>query len=373
MQSSYKHHYVPVWYQRKFMLDGQTSYFRLDLKPQEIEKPNGEKIKISEIAIKGPNKFFYEIDLYTTKYFNQNNDDIEKYLFGRIDTLGSSALSAISSEDWRNEIHDHVIDFFEYMDAQKLRTPKGLEWLTRVTRAKNYNDLLIIMQQFRQMHCTMWAEASLEVVSADNSDTKFIVSDNPVTLYNSVFYPGNPQCQFPNDPPIALQGTRTIFPISLNLCVILTHKEYARAPGKNKATKPRTNARYFDKTIINYDDFIRERTLSEQQVASINYILKTRAHRFIAAAKEEWLYPERVLKKRDWASLDKTFNSNSTKLLGRDVEIFIGGKDGRLLATQDEFGRRPKSHSEWVVKEQQMQRMHETIERLLAKQTKNSI
>jgi hypothetical protein len=31
----YKHnHYVPVWYQRRFMLPGQDRYFRLDLKPE---------------------------------------------------------------------------------------------------------------------------------------------------------------------------------------------------------------------------------------------------------------------------------------------------------------------------------------------------
>ncbi|MFW1508622.1 DUF4238 domain-containing protein [Vibrio parahaemolyticus] len=371
MQTSYRHHYVPEWYQRRFMLDGQKSYFRLDLSPEEIVRPDGQSVKIGEILNKGPTRFFYEVDLYTTQWFGEKNDEIERHLFGHIDSSGSKALSALASEEWMREIHPHVTNIFEYMDAQRIRTPKGLEWLTRVTRAKTHNELLLRMQELRRMHCTMWAEASLEVVSANESETKFIVSDNPVTLYNSVFYPGNEQCRFPNDPGIHLKGTRTIFPTDLNHCVILTNKEFARSPGKFKAPKPRTNARYFDQTIINYSDFIREREFSEQQVIVVNHILKSRAHKYIAAAKKEWLYPEKYLKKKDWGKLDKVFVSKSTKLLGRDSEIFIGGEGGKLMATQDEFGCRPQSSGEWKAKEQQMQKMHADLMRLLAKEKSN--
>src|SRR5690554_1274786 len=216
------------------------------------------------------------------------------------------------------------------MDAQRLRTPKGLTWLMKALRPKSYNELLIKMQQIRRMNCTMWAEASLEVITAHNSEVKFIVSDNPITFYNQAFYPGNKKCRFPSDPEVELKGTRTIFPLDLNHCAILTHKEYARSPGKLKAQKPRTNARFFDDTIINYDDIIRERSFNEQQVSAINYILKCRAQRYIAAAEKDWLFPEKQLKKLDWASFDKLFISGSTKLFGRDVEIFVGGKDGKL-------------------------------------------
>src|SRR5690606_30406713 len=103
---------------------------------------------------------------------------------------------------------------------------------------------------------------SMEIVSAKRSEVKFIVSDNPITLYNSAFYPGNNACKFPHDPGIELQGTRTIFPLDLDHCAILTNLEYARRPGKNKAVKPRTNPRFFDQTIIKYDDIIRDRALN---------------------------------------------------------------------------------------------------------------
>jgi len=368
MTQSHKHHYVPEWYQRGFMFDGQKSYFRLDLSPETIKRPDGKTIKKGEILTKGPTRFFYEKDLYTTKYFEHENDDIERYLFGKIDTDGAAAIPAMASPDWMKLIHPHIVNYFEYMDAQRLRTPKGLNWLIQETKPKDYNDLLMKMQEVRRMHCTMWAEASMEIVSANESDVKFIVSDSPVTFYNSVFYPGNIKCKFPADPEIYLKGTRTIFPLDMNHCAILTNVEYARNPGKLKASKPRTNPRYFDETIIKYDDIIRERELDTQQVLSINYILKSRATKYIAAANEDWLFPEKHLKKNDWGSFDKIFISNSTKLFGRDKEIFIGGKGGKLIATQDEFGRKPKSKKEWLEKEKQAQAMKDHVMKLLAKE-----
>ncbi len=88
------------------------------------------------------------------------------------------------------------------------------------------------------MYCTMWVEASMEIVSANDAGVKFLVSDNPVTLYNSAYYPASKKCKFPFDPGIELKGTRTVLPLDLNHCAILTNLEYARSPGKLKATKP---------------------------------------------------------------------------------------------------------------------------------------
>ncbi|MCP1750946.1 hypothetical protein [Bradyrhizobium elkanii] len=36
------------------------------------------------------------------------------------------------------------------------------------------------MQGIRMMHCTIWVEAVREIVSAESSDVKFIVSDRRV-------------------------------------------------------------------------------------------------------------------------------------------------------------------------------------------------
>lgn len=178
MDRSFNHHYVPIWYQKGFMLGGQTAYHQLNLDPKTINiKPNGEEVKEKTLKTKGPGKFFFEIDLNTTKYFGVENDEIEKRLFGKIDAQGSQALPALVSKDWMKELHPHFVNFFEYMDAQKIRTPKGLNWILSVLKPSDYNELLHKMQYVRRMHCTMWVEATMEIVSAEDSDVKFIVSD----------------------------------------------------------------------------------------------------------------------------------------------------------------------------------------------------
>ena len=371
MSRSFKHHYVPEWYQRRFMLKDETAYYRLDLNPEIITRPDGTQHKKGEIKTKGPGKFFYEIDLYTTKYFSIENDDIEKYLFGKIDTRGSLALSALVSKNWMAELHPHFIHFFDYMDAQRIRTPKGLKWIISLFKPKDYNDLLHKMQIVRRMHCTMWVEATMEIVSAEESEVKFIVSDSPITQYNAAYDLDSKQCQFPHDPGIELIGTRTVFPIDLNHCVILTNLEYVRSPETTDGTKVRTNARFFDDTIANYNDIARGRKLTKDEVLGVNYILKTRATKYIAAAKEEWLYPEKYIGLVKWESLDHIFRSDKLLSKGYPGEIFMGGKDGKLIATQDEFGQKPKTHEEWEAKEKQAQELNAHVLKLLEKEREN--
>lgn len=354
------------------MLDNQKAYHRLDLSPEIIKKPNGELVEKRALTTKGPSRFFYNIDLYTTKYFGIENDEIEKRLFGKIDAQGSLALPALVSKNWMQELHPHFINFFEYMDAQKIRTPKGLNWIVSVLKPIDYNDLLYKMQYVRRMHCTMWVEATMEIVSAEDSDVKFIVSDTPITTYNSACDLSSAQCTFPYDPAIELIGTRTIFPIDLNHCVILTNIEYIKNPEKTDGMKTRTNARFFDDTIANYADIHRGRKLDRESVLGINYILKNRANKYIAAAKEEWLYPEKHITINKWAELDSILISDKFKSMGYPGEIFMGGENGKLLMTQDEFGRKPTTKEEWAKKEKQAQDMQKHVQMLLAKERKNN-
>jgi hypothetical protein len=39
-----------------------------------------------------------------------------------------------------------------------------------------------------------------EIVSAENSEVKFIAGDHPVTVYNHAALPDALMCQYPNDP-----------------------------------------------------------------------------------------------------------------------------------------------------------------------------
>ena len=69
-------------------------------------------------------KCFFEHDLYTTFLGEFINDEIEKsYLVGWM-ISGSRAVRAFISEDLSGW-HTHFSNFFTYIDAQKLRTPKG--------------------------------------------------------------------------------------------------------------------------------------------------------------------------------------------------------------------------------------------------------
>jgi len=83
------------------------------------------------------------------------------------------------------------------------------------------------------------------------------------------------------------------------------------------------------------------RFLSEQEVREINFIIKSRAYRYVGAAQEEWLYPEKYVSKSDWAKFANGYllmpDPRSTSYGG---EIYIGYKDGSSEAF-DEYGHRP--------------------------------
>ena len=68
------------------MYDTQKSYIRLDTKPEIIKLKTGKIIHKNFIQNKGPKRFFFHKDLYTTNPLGQENDEIEKFLFGKIDS-----------------------------------------------------------------------------------------------------------------------------------------------------------------------------------------------------------------------------------------------------------------------------------------------
>lgn len=88
-----------------------------------------------------------------------------------------------------------------------------------------------------------------------------------------------------------------------------------------------------------YMQFGRE--LEEDDVLRINFILKYRATRYIAAAEEEWLYPERCASTSNWHSLDDDwFLFPHLYKVPFTTGILAGYKDGSRWA-QDEYGRQP--------------------------------
>jgi hypothetical protein len=85
----YRHnHYVPEWYQRRFMSPGQSRYYRLDLKPEILTSAGGRKYKRHDVHHWSPENIFAEDNLYTTQWGTIANTEIERFFFGKLDNDG---------------------------------------------------------------------------------------------------------------------------------------------------------------------------------------------------------------------------------------------------------------------------------------------
>ncbi|MGA4275680.1 hypothetical protein ACI2VH_02400 [Ralstonia nicotianae] len=339
-QVTRNNHYVPEWYQRGFLEPGQSQLQYLDITPDQKVLSDGRVVSMQALHKWGPKSCFCAYDLYSTHFGTLVNDEVEKYLFGSIDIRGAKAVRAFAGGD-PSAMHHAFNDFFEYLDAQKLRTPKGLDWIKSRYSALDQLQLMREMQGLRLMHCTMWTEGVREIVSAAGSDVKFIVTDHPVTVYNAALPPGSTECTYPEDPLIELKGTQTVFALDANTCLILTHLEYAQDPNTTNLAVPRTHARYRGPSLVRTDAFIRKRNLSRNEVVAINHLLKSRARRYAAASNEAWLFPERTF--------TGTWKDIAGVLLPRDDlwqfggETYVGYADGSTQY-QDAFGRTSGAH-----------------------------
>jgi hypothetical protein len=260
-------------------------------------------------------------------------------------------------------MNDSVHNAFQYlngyMGAQRFRTPRGLDEIRKRSAAANKNDsnaALIALRRMFQAYGTMWAEGIWEFVRAGQSPTKFIVSDNPVTFYCKVMFPS--EWTYPDDPSLKQIGTRTLFPLGPDCCLIITHLQLARNPWSTP-TEFRENARFYERTMVDLTQIQFGRELEEAEVLRINYILKRRATRYIAAANEEWLYPEKRVATTEWRNLDDDwFLLPHLWKVPFTSEIVTGGDDWAWA--MDEYGRHPghvhyrskRMHEkDWITKE----------------------
>jgi hypothetical protein len=210
MSITRNNHYVPQWYQEGFFEAGRSTLAYVDMTPDQTVLPDGRVITQRGAWDETPTSMaFRQKDLYSTFFGTSVNDEIERRLFGDIDTRGSKAVRAFAGTDER-EWHQHFQTFFEFLDIQKIRTPKGLDWLKAQYPALSQNELMFEMRGIRMLHCTIWVGGVREIVSAEDADVKFIVSDHPVTIYNHAVPPTTGACAYPLDPGIALRGSHNI-------------------------------------------------------------------------------------------------------------------------------------------------------------------
>jgi len=341
MSQGYKHnHYVPVWYQKRFLRNGQGKQWYLDLHP-ENRADNGHTYPRRAILHWGPTSCFAQDDLYTTKWGSFENRDIEKFFFGHLDNSAPSALEHFADFEFNSRSHDAFNTLVPYMSVQKLRTPKGLGWLRSFLGGTDKNETLVQMQQIQNIFCNIWGEAVWQIADASQSPTKFIISDHPVVTYNRDCYPASKWCLGFNDPDIRMVATHTYFPLSPDKVLILTNLAWVRDPFQNPQ-KLRPNPKFFRQAaLFNFLDIQHHRFLSEEEVVEVNYITKKSALRYIAAQEREWLFPESRLRSTHWRKLgDGYLLRPDPRHVHGGGRTFVGFEDGRS-DSWDAYGRKP--------------------------------
>ncbi len=343
MSSEYRNnHYVPVWYQKRFFPPGRQDkkLFYLNLRPKTFTDSRGVAHTANAVRPLGFRRSFVEKDLYTTIFAQEESTKIEQIFFGQIDSKGKRGVEYFADFKHPSVDGEAFQDILMYMSTQKLRTPKGLGWLSDQARTTDQHQILQLMLELRQLHCAIWAESIWLIADASLSTTKFIISDHPVTVYNRRYGPRSQWCRSKNDPDIRFHGTHTLFPLSLDKILILTNLSWVRNPFQSEVGL-RPNPNPFRDAIFNFTSIQTLRHLSEQEVREINFIIKIRAYRYIGAAEEEWLYPEKYVSKSDWNRYDHGYllmpDPRSVTYGG---QIIIGHRDGTTSAF-DEYGHRP--------------------------------
>src|SRR5690606_9005212 len=111
-----------------FFTLGRKTHFLLDLKPPSYKGRDGTVSNARSLFNSPTSRAFVEQDLYSTFFGVDVDDEIERKLFGDIDRRGADAVRAFCGDNQR-AWHEHFEDLFDFLDIQKLRTPKGLAWL----------------------------------------------------------------------------------------------------------------------------------------------------------------------------------------------------------------------------------------------------
>jgi hypothetical protein len=336
-------HYVPRWYQERFLpaSQKQRELYYLHKEPRTTRDGRGRRITIPEVESRALKNCFAERDLYTLTFRGISSTDLERLFFGQIDHHGRKAVEFWTIYDHTAYAGEALQPLLIYLSTQKLRTPKGLDWLARQIGSRNPAMTLAAVVRFQQVFGAVWSECIWQIGDASASPTKFIVSDHPVTLYNRGCSPLHTECRGSGDPDIRLNGTHTIFPLSFEKVLILTNRSWATNP-YGPPTEVRPNPELERDAIFNQMDIQTGRQLDEDEVRRINFIIKSRAYRFVAAAEQDWLYPEQHLpKKVKWGKLsDRYLLFPDPRELHHGGEIIIGYASGATMS-RDAYGRTP--------------------------------
>jgi hypothetical protein len=125
-----KNHYVPQWYQRRFIptdrKDKELNY--LDMHAGYFVDSASVCLARRPLRRQGCRSCFVERDLYTTRFGSVDSVHIEKHFFGDVDNAGRHATDYFANFAHPSADGDALHALLRYMTMQKLRTPKGLSW-----------------------------------------------------------------------------------------------------------------------------------------------------------------------------------------------------------------------------------------------------
>lgn len=344
MSNEYRNnHYVPVWYQKRFVsprsVDNELFY--LDLRPEAFTDSRGISHQRKPVRRQGPRRCFCETDLYTLRFPLVAATDVERLFFGEIDSKGRVAVDYFAGFQHGGPGPGKVFnDFIIYLTTQKLRTPKGFAWLADAVQTKDRDVLLNYMTYYRQLFGAIWTESVWSIADASSSETKFIVSDHPVTVYKRRCGPRSQWCRGHNDPDIIFNATHTLFPLSLTKLLILTNLSWVRNPYQNPVGS-RPNPDLFRAGMFYVLGVQVGRMFTEKEVREVNFIIKSRARRYVAAGEEDWLYPEMHVSKSDWARFGYGYLlMPDPRSVSFSTGILLGFNDGNSTG-YDAYRRRP--------------------------------
>src|SRR5438046_1698780 len=136
MSEEYRNnHYVPRWYQSRFLPAGRKDkeLFYLDLRPVYLIDKRGECQPYRVLRRLGFDYCFAEKDLYTTAFGQSISTDVEKFFFGGVDSAGGRGARYFETFSHPSADKEALRALLRYMATQRLRTPKGLAWLKSQT------------------------------------------------------------------------------------------------------------------------------------------------------------------------------------------------------------------------------------------------
>ena len=352
-----RHHYVPQWFQRNFLNSPTDLLQYLDLHPKPITVSN--KIQLRDrsgnyIFHRNPRKLhtnscFYENDLYDRFPHDEEavDDSFETVFLRDVDRQCSTSWNDIS----KNSLNIHNLFFAAlFLATQFMRTPRGLNWFAtlrlRIDPDIPYVTFKMILPELEKMkfyNIANWSSMIWEHARYDKNDIEFIISDNVVTFYNPIYDPRTWLCRFPEDPSDLLVGTRVFFPVGPRDIIILSNADlYFQHRVRQDAHRQKI-FQSKDSGIINEVQIINDRTLSYNDVLSINYIMKQRAMRYIGSQKIQHLYPEKQMKTRVWNKLEPAFKPN----IPHDLYSFLKSfeDDAHILKNMRHIRRVPTRYA----------------------------